>query len=250
MVKAFLFDVHGTLIDKGGQQGLELAWAAAAAFLRSQGYAYVTTEAYRQAYWATLKAFASQVAALRELDFYEWYRGILRRLNIGRRGDRGWIDRLNEAYMEGFRHCTVRLNGAAELLELLRERGYRLACVSNGFARNTRTDLERTGLLPYFEAVICSSDVGWRKPHPAVVEAALRALGVPPAEAILIGNDRLEDVLAARRAGVRVGLVIGEDSMAFVKAAVGPQEGGEEKPDLEFANLDDLRRMVLAAELA
>lgn len=246
-VRAFLFDVHGTLVDKGGKEGLEEAWSAAAAFLQSEGYAYVTTEVYRQAYWETLKSFSDEVAAMKELDFYAWYGGILRRLHIGRWRDRKWVDLLNEAYMEGFRRHTVRLAGAAELLEALRQKGYRLACVSNGFARNTRTDLERVGLLHFFEVLVCSSDVGWRKPHPAVIEAALAALSVGPSEAIVVGNDRLEDVLAAKRAGVRAVLVNRVDSMAFIReAAVGSQEGTEPEPDWRVEHLEALRQMVMS----
>jgi putative hydrolase of the HAD superfamily len=53
------------------------------------------------------------------------------------------------------------------------------------------------------DAIVLSSDVGKRKPHPAMFERALAELDAGPDEALFVG-DRLDaDVLGASRVGMR-----------------------------------------------
>lgn len=91
------------------------------------------------------------------------------------------------------------------LLEALRERGLRLALVSNTASPEWLLEpiLERQGLVARVDAVVLSSEVGKRKPHPAIFERALRELDVDAAEALFVG-DRLDaDVAGASRVGMR-----------------------------------------------
>ena len=91
------------------------------------------------------------------------------------------------------------------LLDALRRRGLRLALVSNTASPEwlLRPVLERQGLLERLDAVALSSEVGKRKPHPAIFERALDELGVAPGQALFVG-DRLEaDVAGASRVGMK-----------------------------------------------
>jgi putative hydrolase of the HAD superfamily len=90
------------------------------------------------------------------------------------------------------------------LLEALRARGLRLALVSNTASPQwlLQPVLERQGLVDRVDAIVLSSEVGKRKPHPAIFEHALRELGVDAGEALHVG-DRLDaDVLGASRVGI------------------------------------------------
>lgn len=87
-------------------------------------------------------------------------------------------------------------------LERLRSQGYRLAVISN-FDRRLYAVLDELGLLPFFEAVIISSEVGADKPDPRIFERALRTLGVAPAEAWHVGDDPKRD-WGADAIGLRV----------------------------------------------
>jgi putative hydrolase of the HAD superfamily len=91
------------------------------------------------------------------------------------------------------------------LLEALRTRGLRLALVSNTASPEwlLRPVLERQGLVERLDAIVLSSEVGKRKPHPAIFERAVAELDVQPDEALFVG-DRLDaDVAGASRAGMR-----------------------------------------------
>jgi FMN hydrolase / 5-amino-6-(5-phospho-D-ribitylamino)uracil phosphatase len=91
------------------------------------------------------------------------------------------------------------------LLEALRGRGLKLALVSNTASPHwlMQPVLERQGLVERLDAILLSSEVGKRKPHPAIFKAALDELGVDASEALHVG-DRLEaDVLGAARVGMK-----------------------------------------------
>jgi HAD superfamily hydrolase (TIGR01509 family) len=91
------------------------------------------------------------------------------------------------------------------LLETLRNRGLKLAIVSNTAspAWLLHPVLEQQGLVERVDAVVLSSEVGKRKPHPAIFERALAELDVRPGEALFVG-DRLDaDVLGASSVGMR-----------------------------------------------
>jgi putative hydrolase of the HAD superfamily len=53
------------------------------------------------------------------------------------------------------------------------------------------------------DALVISSEVGYRKPHPAFYRAACARLGLPPGRVLCVGDDLENDVLGAGRAGLR-----------------------------------------------
>jgi putative hydrolase of the HAD superfamily len=90
------------------------------------------------------------------------------------------------------------------LLESLRERGLKLGLVSNAFDPGwlLHRDLEQMGLAERLDFAVFSSEVGKRKPHPAIFERALEALGVAAVDAVFVGDRLLEDVRGAGELGM------------------------------------------------
>lgn len=79
--------------------------------------------------------------------------------------------------------------------------------------------LKRLGIARYFDVVITSARVGYRKTHPAIFLKALESLSTPPREAVFVGDDPISDVLGAKRVGmVAVWLNRGGGSVESVKA--------------------------------
>lgn len=86
-------------------------------------------------------------------------------------------------------------------LDQLAERGFRLAAVSNWDAR-LRPLLRELSLMPFFEAVSISSEVGFAKPSSVLFEHALRTLGLPANAVVHVGDSVAEDVDGAKSAGL------------------------------------------------
>jgi HAD superfamily hydrolase (TIGR01549 family) len=91
-------------------------------------------------------------------------------------------------------------------VDAMRAAGYRLAVICNtGMVggRALREVLKRHGLLDFFEVTVFSDEFGRSKPHPAIFEHTLAALGgIAPSEALHVGDLEELDVDGARRAGV------------------------------------------------
>lgn len=68
--------------------------------------------------------------------------------------------------------------------------------------------LANLGLAQFFDAVVTSQDMGASKPDPALFREALRRIGVPPDQAVMVGNDVDRDIAGAMRMGLRAILVI------------------------------------------
>ena len=130
------------------------------------------------------------------------------------------------------------------LLEALRARGLKLGLVSNAFDPGwlLQRDLEQMGLAERLDFAVFSSEVGKRKPHPAIFERALDALEVAAVETVFVGDRLYEDVRGA-----------GELGMTTVQAlwfrADEHPEGGD--PDFQaFTQMDVLNvldRLAAAA---
>lgn len=100
---------------------------------------------------------------------------------------------------------TVR-ERTTETLDALRDRGYRLAVISNADGR-VESLLDAVGLRPWFEFVIDSTTVGIDKPDPRIFRLATDRMGVDPSEAVYVGDIYEIDVQGARAAGMRAILV-------------------------------------------
>jgi FMN phosphatase YigB (HAD superfamily) len=114
------------------------------------------------------------------------------------------VRRLERALAAAVGLLEVRLApGALGLLERLRASGRAVGLVSNVVhepPREIHRILERTGIRRRVDTVILSNEYGWAKPSDRPIRAALRKMGVPPAQSLHLG-DTDYDILAAWRAG-------------------------------------------------
>jgi YjjG family noncanonical pyrimidine nucleotidase len=93
--------------------------------------------------------------------------------------------------------------GATALLRELKAAGYTLLVGTNGVASTQRQRLAHTGLLPYFDDIFISEEVGAAKPNPAFFQAVFA--GHPdydPAETMMIGDGVKPDILGATALGL------------------------------------------------
>ncbi len=134
-------------------------------------------------------------------------------------------ERLGEAYKAAFLARSARPDhdeplfpGAREVLDALDARGIPTGVATGKAMRGLLRVLARHGLEARF-ATLQTADLHPSKPHPAMLEAAMREVGVRPAETLLVG-DTTFDVLMARAAGaVPVGVAWGNHPAAELREA-------------------------------
>jgi putative hydrolase of the HAD superfamily len=92
--------------------------------------------------------------------------------------------------------------GAGKVLTDLAGRGFRLGLCSN-FDYRLRQVLAGLPELRWFEFIVISSEVGWRKPAAEFFAAVARSAQLEPRQIVVIGDDRANDYVGARRAGMQ-----------------------------------------------
>ena len=116
---------------------------------------------------------------------------------------------LSRAHLAHIAAATVFPTEHAALLATLRRR-YRLGVVSNfDDTAAAYGILVRHGIAGVLDTIVVSEAIGLRKPHPALVRAGLRDLGLAPEEVLFVGDTLSEDVAAARAAGVEAAWIDG-----------------------------------------
>jgi HAD superfamily hydrolase (TIGR01549 family) len=113
------------------------------------------------------------------------------------------VERLEWAHYSVFRPQLALYDDVIHVLEACRDRGLRLALISNTIwpGHWHREDLRAFGIDHFFDYMVFSREFGRMKPHPAIVMAALEALGTAPERAVMVGDRVSADVAAARAAG-------------------------------------------------
>ncbi len=125
--------------------------------------------------------------------------------------------------------------GTLATVERLAEAGIELAIVTSKHRDAALRGMRLCSLLDYFSVIITPEDVAHPKPHPEPVLLALERLGVPAAEAVMVG-DSPHDVAAGKAAGTRV-----------AAAAWGPfrrDRLAAEEPDWLLGDISEVPPMV------
>ncbi|MCL6430266.1 MAG: HAD family hydrolase [Anaerolineae bacterium] len=93
------------------------------------------------------------------------------------------------------------LPGVADMLEIFRGLGLRLAIATGDRRRRAEATMDALGVGECFSAIVGIDDVARGKPAPDMVDAACARLGCLPEEVVVVG-DSPADLMMGRAAGV------------------------------------------------
>ncbi len=130
----------------------------------------------------------------------------------------------------------IPIENAEAVLITLRHRGYRLGVISNSMSSlDIPRSLKTFGWQDYFEVVILSALVKYRKPAPEIFHEAVRAINVVPAHCAFVGNRATKDIVGCKRAGFALAIFmeLAEDQSADEQVITFP-------PDAVIHSLDEL----------
>ena len=101
------------------------------------------------------------------------------------------------------------------------KKNYPLILVSNTNQAHVEFIRDNYPVFQYFDHLIFSHEVGSLKPDSRIFKAAIAASGHPP-EALFFADDRAENVVAARRLGIRAHQFVSEEKLveALLEAGV------------------------------
>ena len=144
---------------------------------------------------------------LEELEIVTIYDGCLRRLGLEL--DPQLIEHVMEVEQRAWLNGVQVGPDVVPTLDRIREAGLKIGLVSNVAFRShlMRAQIDYLGLLSYFDSLSFSSEVGYRKPHPAIFTDALHKLGITAEAALFVGDRLKEDIQGAQALGMRTVLV-------------------------------------------
>jgi putative hydrolase of the HAD superfamily len=90
----------------------------------------------------------------------------------------------------------------AETLSTLRNRGLKLAVVTDAHNGNALKRLKKAGLEEFFNTIITMEMSGKAKPSPEPFVLAMTKLGVKASETILVGDSIRRDIMPAKALGI------------------------------------------------
>jgi phosphoglycolate phosphatase len=214
-IEAAIIDLDGTLIDTVGDFEVALSRALADLGWPPVGRAFISRTVGKGSEHLLTRTLA-EVGAPAELYEAAW-------------------QRYQHHYLAINGQHSAAFEGVPEGLRALRDRGLRLACLTNkpiGFARPLLAD---KGLDGFFSHVFGGDSFERKKPDPLPLLKTCQALGSLPARTLMVG-DSSNDAAAARAAGCPVVLMSYGYNHGEPVAAVGA--------DAVLDRLDDLLALL------
>ena len=97
---------------------------------------------------------------------------------------------VRDTYIEALGEQCFLIDGAEDLCRDLAGQ-YRMFIITNGISRIQRRRFAKSPLVPYFEGMFVSEEIGAGKPSPAYFDAVFAALGQPVKSSVLVIGDSL-----------------------------------------------------------
>ena len=216
--RAILFDIGGTVLD---EQRYDLEAGVRSVVKQEADVAEICRE------------FRAEVrdkhAVDREVDLPRW---LAKRLSL-----RDDMATLEDALWSTIA-TLIPVPGIEDVLCRLKSDRIPFAAISNApfCGRILEANLEKYGLRSYFQFVLSSADVGFRKPSSVIFETALSRLGVTAGQTWFIGDTLREDIVGAAKAGLQTIWISQE-----------PVEPGTEHPDVRIRDWSEFMSVYEAA---
>ncbi|HBZ00588.1 MAG TPA: hypothetical protein DEO84_04610 [candidate division Zixibacteria bacterium] len=237
---AVIYDLGSTLIDYENHNWDELGLMGcqnACPTLNGMSNTLITPELLWQDFHYTIdQMFENHSKDLAEIDLYEVTSNILKKLGISVLD--GLVTRFVDAYyLPITNQCTI-IPGAEEILAKCKKEGLKVGLVSNTIfpANFHRAEMERFGILKYFDFTIFSSEFKSRKPKKDIYLKALELAGAKPDNAVFVGDRLLEDVEGPQAVGIK----------AILKFIKGRDYSAPITPYRTIYKLSELEKIILA----
>ena len=200
-VKGVIFDCYKTLIDIRTDEGDLRTYEPISKWLMYHGINISPQDLMNEYKWRCHEYLNNSGEWHRELKVEEIFRAICRH-------HASWP--INDATVgidaaRLFRAASVRrLKPFPQSIRLLEKlKGYPLGIVSNGQRVFSEIELRQLGLYSYFNFVLFSSDLGYKKPDSRIFMAGAGHLGLLPHEILYIGDSWDKDIHPSRGIGMK-----------------------------------------------
>lgn len=140
---------------------------------------------------------------------------------------------MNSHYLDAMPYQKKLTDGAEDLLNYLKKKGYRLSVITNGFKEVQLKKIEQSGLLHFFNKIFISEEVKAHKPSPEIFEYAVKSSNARKSQSLMVGDNYDTDITGALQFGI---------SAAWLNPSQSTQEFKSEKisKNIHFYTLQSL----------
>ena len=221
-MKAVLFDLDGTLLDRN---------ASLIEFVRWQAQGMLKTEI------PNVEQFVKRFIEL-DANGYVWkdkvYESLISEFSIQK-----WsMEELLTSYELCFCAFAKPMEGAIEAVKTLSRMAAKIALVSNGKTPFQERNFNALGISNLFDAVVVSEAVNLRKPEKEIFQLACELLETEVSNAIFVGDSPNADIKGANNVGMYT---------VYIPSARRPSC---EEADIICKDFSELPNIVLAANNA
>jgi len=188
MIKAVLFDLDGTLLNR--DESIK---------------GFVNHQYERLKKWVGHIPKDKYITRFIELDKrgYVWkdkvYQQLIQEFDISKMT----LEDLLQDYISEFRFNCVPFDNLIQMLEDLKSKNVLLGMITNGYGQFQMDNIKALGIERYFDVILVSEWEGIKKPDPEIFKKALEKLDVPPEQSIFVGDHPKNDVKAAQSIGMK-----------------------------------------------
>ncbi|KMY44080.1 L-2-haloalkanoic acid dehalogenase [Bacillus sp. FJAT-27916] len=188
MIKAILFDLDGTLLDRD---------RSVKEFVENQYDRLISPS----------KPVSKGVYVSRFLELdnrgYVWKDRVYEQLVHEYHMTEITSESLLQDYLNHFKDWCIAFPHMLDMLQSLREKQLLLGIISNGRGRFQMDAICGLGIREFFDVILLSEWEGIKKPDLHIFLRAANRLGVSPHECVFVGDHPLNDVRAAQKAGMK-----------------------------------------------
>lgn len=237
MTEAVIFDFIGTLAEVQ-HYSIEENVKKTYESLVDDGF-HVDHERFIEVFYQIYRKYRLiRYQKLVEVSNNVWIAETLNQLGFAAEPEDGAVRKAVNASFQGYFQSLKPKPCASRTLKKL-SGGYALALVSNfTYAPVVYAGVRKLGFSSYFNCILVSDDVGWRKPHPRMFEEALKRLDKNVEQAVFVGDNPMEDIQGAKGVGMKA-IFIPSQFFTVEDAGKAPQP-----PDLIINSLCELPRAL------
>lgn len=201
-VKAVIFDYVGTLVNCGGYS-MDASRKKLYDALLAEGFG-VEEEKFMSAYVLAHEKYRKvRYEQFMEVTNAVWVADALSNLGFQVTPKDSRINAGLNVFFQDFIDTLELREGAKKLLK---KAGLhcKVGLISNfTHAPVIYKSLRKLKINQFFNVVVVSEDIGWRKPDSRIFQDALNRLGVEAREAVYVGDNPIEDIKGAMQIGLR-----------------------------------------------
>jgi putative hydrolase of the HAD superfamily len=186
MIKGFLFDLDGTLLDRD---------SSLKGFISNQYDRFIRLHSIEK------PIFMEQFIALDKRGYVS--KDKVYQQMIQEHGFSLSYEDLLDDYIKDFRQYCIGFPNLHETLQYLKNCGMKLGIITNGYGDFQRNNIKALGIEDYFDTILISEIEGIKKPNPEIFNRALGNMGLLPGEAVFVGDHPENDIAASMRVGMK-----------------------------------------------